>query len=329
MFPTSYSTLDAAALADHVSKAYSLPPCTCKLLLRGVGDTYLISAPNDKYILRVYRNTHRTLEHIEAEVELLLALKQGNVSVSYPIHDANGNAVQVFDAAEGKRHAVLFTYAAGEPATRLTDDQIKTLGHEMARLHLISSTLTLKYDRWDFDTRTTLTEPMDRVRPILERIPDELTWWLHATSQARSELDSISDHHPAKGYCHYDLLPKNFHFEGNQITFFDFDFFGHGWLVNDLMTFWTQLCIDVQFNRLTRPDAERSFSVMLDAYRKVRPCTEYEVRSIPALQVAWWCFFMGFHASHDQFMAFAEPAHLKMRTALIRQCVKMSYDFFS
>lgn len=205
MFPTSYSTLDAAALADHVSKAYGLRPCTGKLLLRGVGDTYLISASNDKYILRVYRNTHRTLEHIEAEVELLLALKQGNVSISYPIHDVNGNAVQVLDAAEGKRHAVLFTFAAGEPATRLTDDQIKVLGHEMARLHLISSTVTLKHDRWDFDTRTTLTEPMDRVIPILAKIPDELTWWLHATNQARSELENSSVHNPAKGYCHYDL----------------------------------------------------------------------------------------------------------------------------
>ncbi|HTF18004.1 MAG TPA: phosphotransferase [Chryseolinea sp.] len=327
-FPTIYSTLDPAALARHLSKQYALGRCSCQLLLRGVGDTYLVEAASGKSILRVYRNTHRTLEHIRAEVELLLALKEAGVSVSYPLVDRAGNAIQTFDAAEGARHAVLLSFAAGESIMKFSDAQLRGLGREMARFHMTSSSVTLHHRRWSLTLDTLFTDPIEKAKPYLTSLPDELTWWLHAIEKAREELNNFSADGFAVGYCHYDFLPKNFHFAGDQITLFDFDFFAHGWLVNDLMTFWTQLCLDVQFNRMTRTEADRSFSLLLDAYQMTRPISREELRAIPALSVGWWCFYMGFHTTHDQFTALVQPAHLKMRTALIRQLTEKSYESF-
>src|SRR3954462_3857205 len=185
MFPTIYSTLDAAALAVHITKQYGLGRCTCQLILRGVGDTYKVKAPTSRYILRVYRNTHRTLDQIQSEVELLNALRAAGVSVSHPIPDQAGQYIQTYDAAEGERHAVLFSYAPGEFVTKLSDARLQRLGTELAKLHSIASGITLRHERWNFNIETTLIEPLERVKPWLSAIPDELTWWLHATSKAR------------------------------------------------------------------------------------------------------------------------------------------------
>jgi Ser/Thr protein kinase RdoA (MazF antagonist) len=325
IFPTLYSTIDPTALASYVSKAYNLGECNGRLILRGVGDTYLIISVKDRFVMRVYRNSHRTLEQIQAEVELLLALNTAGVSVSYPIADRDGSHVQHIDAAEGIRHAVLFTFAHGDSPIILSPDQLEALGNEIGKFHAVSSTIRLGSGRWSFDTYTTLVEPMQRSQSFFDSLPDELTWWLHATEKAKNILQAVPAEHLPSGYCHYDFLPKNFHFAGDQITLFDFDFFGHGWLVNDIMTFWTQLCLDVQFNRMSQADADRSFDTFLNAYQRHRSVSQTELEIIPSLSIGWWCYYMGFHVSHDQFMTFVQPSHLKMRTALLKQLTEKNW----
>ena len=87
IFPATYSTLSNPALATLISERYRLPDVTCELLLRGVGDTYLVGSAGGRYILRAYRSSHRSLPQIKAEMELLLALKQAGVPAAYPIAD--------------------------------------------------------------------------------------------------------------------------------------------------------------------------------------------------------------------------------------------------
>jgi Ser/Thr protein kinase RdoA (MazF antagonist) len=325
LFPAVYSTLAPVALASYVAKEYELPECQGRLILRGVGDTYLITSGKDRFIMRAYRNSHRTLGQIQAEVELLLALNAAGVSVSFPIADRAGNHVQHFEAAEGTRYAVLFTYAHGDSPIILSPAQLEALGNEVGKFHTGSSTIRLSSSRWTFDTYTTLVEPMQRSQSFFESLPDELTWWLYATEKAKSILEAVPAEQLPSGYCHYDVLPKNFHFAGKQITLFDFDFLGNGWLINDVMTFWTQLCLDVQFNRMSQADADRSFDKFLNAYQRHRSVSQTELEIIPSLSIGWWCYYMGFHVSHDQFLTFVQPSHLKMRTALVRQLTEKNW----
>lgn len=74
---------------------------------------------------------------------MLLALKQVDVSVSYPILDISGEAIQTLEAVEGERYAVLFSYAPGHAAKILNENQLRIFGHEMARFHNVSSTIGL------------------------------------------------------------------------------------------------------------------------------------------------------------------------------------------
>ena len=140
-FPASYSTLAANPLGVLISTKYAWRNVQCRPLLRGVSDTYSLTSSAGNFVLRVYRNGHRTLSQINAEVEFLLALKNSGVSVSYPLPDRDGHHVFSRDAPEGTRHGVVFTHAPGTVCSAPNDRQLKSLGREMAKLHSVSTSL--------------------------------------------------------------------------------------------------------------------------------------------------------------------------------------------
>jgi len=318
-FPAIYSTLSPVSLGDLVTEKYTLTGVGCRFLTRGVGDTYLIENIGEPYILRVYRSTHRTFDQVNAEMELLFALQQADVPIAYPIADRSGNVVQIIDALEGVRYAVLFKYAPGTPARILTEEQLRVFGHQMARFHNVSSTLQLGSSRWTFDNETTLFAPLERLKDHFAGMPEEYSWLQHAAGQVVSRLDRADKTTFSSGYCHFDFLPKNFHFdENNKITFFDFDFMGYGWLINDIVTYWQHLQLDVYVGRMKKEAADNMFSIFIAAYRKQRSLHEEELQVVPYLTLGFWLFYMGFHTTHDQFFPFLQPSHLKAHTGFLQ-----------
>ncbi|HEY4109134.1 phosphotransferase enzyme family protein [Puia sp.] len=326
IFPCSYSTLSPAALAIYIGERYSFDNARCRFLVRGVGDTYQLDTPAARFILRVYRPSHRSYAQITAEVELLLVAKNAGVSLSYPIADSKGQFIQKFNGAEGERHAVLFSFARGNPVAILNKAQLQNLGRQLARFHNVSSTVQLSDNRWTFDPAATLTKPLETMRPYFADLPEEYAWWRQAAEKTIAHLTQTDTTAFSTGFCHFDLLPKNFHFEGDELTLFDFDFFGYGWLINDLMTFRVHLDLDVHFGRLTREAADQSYDSFLTAYREVRTLPDAEAALVPWLALGWWCFYMDFHSTHDQFYPLVQPSQLKMRTALIRRLTPLATD---
>lgn len=321
VFPATYSTLCPIALSSVISEKYGVGSVKCKLLVRGVGDTYLVQSSEARFIFRVYRSSHRSLLQIKEEVELLLALKQANISVSYPIFDILGGAIQQFEAVEGERHAVLFSYAPGHAVKLLNEKQLRILGQEMARFHNVSSKIRLGEERWNFDLKTTLFKPLEMLKPVFAEDPEGYVWLLQVARQVENKLSQLNTFDFSKGYCHFDFLPKNFHFEDDSITFFDFDFMGYGWLVNDIMSFWQHLILDVYTGRMTQQEANDAYSIFLDGYRTHRPISEQELVVVPYLSLGFWLFYMGFHTTHDQFYTFSQPSQVKVYTGLLKHMV--------
>ena len=321
-FPATYSTLCSTALSSLISEKYKLGNIQCKFLVRGVGDTYLVESGETRLILRVYRSSHRSLPQIKEEVALLLALKHANVPVSYPIQDISGEAILTLDAAEGERYAVLFSYAPGHVVKLLNEKQLRTLGHEMARFHNVSSAITLGEERWSFDLETTVFKPLERLKSAFAHDQEGYAWLQEMAARVEKKLFQLNTSGFSKGYCHFDFLPKNFHFENDSVTFFDFDFMGYGWLVNDIMSFWQHLALDVYAGRMTQQAAGDAYSIFLDGYRVVRSVSEQELAAVPYLAPGFWLFYMGFHTTHDQFYAFIQPGHLKSYTGFIRHMVE-------
>jgi len=329
-FPAQYSTLSALALKDYITAAYGINLTSCKFLLRGVSDTYVLEAVDSKYILKIYRDRHRSLTEIQGEVELLNMLKEYGAKVSYPLIDIFGSQMQKFDAAEGTRYGIVLSYAEGKPVLDLNDEQLKTVGREMATVHNITSVVKLNYKRKAYTIDTTLTGPLKVLKPAFADLPDEYTYLKETAMQVIQKLNTFDTKKFSYGYCQYDFLPKNFHFDNNGgITFFDFDFAGQGYLANDLMSFFVHFFMHVFTGKLTSEEADRMFKVFIAAYRKVRPVSDDEIKAIPYLGVGFWIFYLGFQYENfdDWSNPFWGPKFIKDRVALIKVWVDKYCEF--
>ncbi|MCE7071652.1 phosphotransferase [Dyadobacter sp. CY327] len=318
IFPASYSTLCPSALGEFVAESYRLDNVDCSLLVRGVGDTYLINSHQGRFILRLYRSSHRSFSNVQAEVGLLFTLKHAAVPVSYPIIDRHGEAIQTINAIEGERCAVLFSYAPGQVERTLNERQLYIFGQQMARFHKVSSALTLTGDRWTFDNNTTLFDPLDKLKAAFENDQESYTWLQNAARRVASHLASIDTSKFTTGYCHFDFLPKNMHFVGDSITFFDFDFMGRGWLMYDIASFWQHMAIEVYAGRMTQQAFDNNYTIFLSGYQLHRAISEQELAAVPYLSLGFWLFYMGFHTTHDQFYSFIHPAQLKVYVAFLK-----------
>lgn len=306
IFPTQHSTLSAAALAPELAGRYGFQYSTCKLLIRNVSDTYLLETDRGKFIFKIYRDNHRKKAEIEAEVELLLLCKEGGASVAYPLPDAKGVYLQAFQAAEGQRYGVLFTYAQGQVVSKMNDQQLALLGGEMAKFHLVSSNIQKPLFRKSFTLETTLIQPLQSIRPAFENLPDAYQYLEDTTAVVLNQLQQLPLNSFAYGYCQYDFLPKNFHFESNErLTFFDFDFAGLGYLINDITSLYVHFFLDGHSGRMPLEEARRSFALFLAAYQGLKPVSESEIGAIRLFGFSWWMFYLGFqYESFDDWSNF-------------------------
>lgn len=324
VFPVTYSTLNPDALSSWLDSMYGFKDSACNFILRGVGDTYLVGTGSSRYILRVYRHSLRTRAHVQRETDLLDLLRKNDVSVSWPVGNLQGSLINALPAPEGERFAVLFSFAEGRSFHLLNELQLADLGREVGKFHAVSAkSAPVTGDRL-FDTDSMLHEPIARCRQYFAAAPEDLEWLEQSVTRIESMIRETDTSEFSFGFIQFDLLPKNFHFnEDNKVTLFDFDFVGYGWLLLDLMTFWTHLQLDIHFGRQTKEAGDQAFQTFLDAYRSVRPISDAEVKMIPQLSLCFWVFYMGFHESHDGFYGFVkEPGHLKMRMGLIRALVE-------
>lgn len=326
IFPATYSTLCPIALSELIAEKYGLKNVQCKLLVRGVGDTYGVESEEDRFILRIYRSSHRSLDHIKEEVRLLQALKDAHVSVSYPITDISGDNILKLEAIEGVRHAVLFSYAKGRVARLMNDNQFRALGNEMARFHNVSAHFKVEYERWNFDLQTTVFKPLERLKPVFKENPEDYEWLQNIAVEIERKLTKFDTSTFSKGYCHFDFLPKNFHFDHDTVTLFDFDFMGYGWLVNDIMTFWIHFVLDVSAGRMTNEEFQRAYQIFLDGYGEYRSVSSQELASIPYLSIGFWLFYMNFHTTHDQFKVFSQIPHVKSYVGIMRNIVNNYWE---
>jgi Ser/Thr protein kinase RdoA (MazF antagonist) len=331
VFPTQYSTLSAPALAGHIQSRYGLPALRCRYLLRGVSDTYLAENPGGKYIFRVYRNPHRSLTQIKGEVELLTILKERGAAVSYPIPDRHGNTVQVFNAAEGERYGVLFSFAPGSSVYDMNDRQLRTVGNGVAFIHNITSQVELQHPRKAYDLQSTLVWPLETLKPAFKEYhyPEGHAWLAETAEKVIRRMEAFNTQAFSYGYCHYDLLAKNFHFDENEnVTFFDFDFAGKGYLANDLMTFLVHFFLLVRDFGWTSERARERFGIFVEGYREVRPVSDEELAAIPCLGFTFWTFFLNFqYENFDDWSNFFFGARfLKSRVALIKHWTDLYCD---
>lgn len=272
-FPVVYSTLSVNALKQLIVERYDFQNDAAILFLkRGFNDTYLITDKNSKFILRVYKHQWRNLEDIEAELDLLLDLKQNGVFISSPIPDRNERYIQTIAAPEGTRYAVLFTYAEGEQIKKLSVEQSRLLGIATANMHVLTKDKKMTAVARDYDIAKQFKQSVFVLQAILKEHPKQYNFILALSDLFQETFQKCKDE-LATGICHGDLQAENFHVDAtNQITFFDFDFFGSGYLIYDIGVF-------MWYDHKNKPPA--IMSAFLKGYQSRRTLSSAEQALIP------------------------------------------------
>ena len=115
-FPVQRSLLSEEALAERVLSKYDLPaPVTCRFWQRGINDLYLVRASEFKYVLRVAPAGWWSAEELAAELDVLRFLHARQICVPQPVAQRDETAIEILQAPEGMRNAVLFSFVPGQP----------------------------------------------------------------------------------------------------------------------------------------------------------------------------------------------------------------------
>jgi len=292
VFPVCNSTLDPFYIASFLKEKYNLEgDVTARILKTGINDTYLVMAGNCQFIFRVYKLNWRTEKEITAEIKLVNLLKENKLPVSYALPDKTANYIQHLHAPEGQRFGVLFFFAKGGKMLNMPIDLHFKLGEIMGRMHNVTHDLQL--ERVEYGPQLLLEDSFERLQQFLPAEAEEMIYMASLKKYLLAVLNKSDNSQLRKGIVHLDIWFDNISIDGDNITVFDFDFCGNGWLVLDIAYYILQLYS-------TEKD-EQEFNLkkesFLKGYASVNAITEEEQQIVPAAAAAIYFFYLGVQCS--------------------------------
>ncbi|MEM8966474.1 MAG: phosphotransferase [Bacteroidota bacterium] len=310
------SILVPASLLSLIRKKYDLSDSTtCRVLRTGINHSYLISDGSAKYVLRVYSHSWRSETEILEELRFLNLLKTNAVEVSYPLSDSSGSYIQLIDAPEGRRYAVLFSFADGRKLRNLSEDHCQRVGVLMARMHNTSEGHSLK--RANYSMETLAKHPYEYITEHFSESLSEIKFLKKAGGYLAERFDRTNVSQLRYGIVHFDVWYDNFSVDKDStITLFDFDFCGNAWLVLDLSYFCMQL-----FH--TEPD-KNIFQIKMkkffEGYGAYAFVSNEEKELLPLAGLAVWMFYLGVQSQRfdDWSNIFLTENYLKHYIGMIK-----------
>ncbi|RYE17351.1 MAG: aminoglycoside phosphotransferase, partial [Sphingobacteriales bacterium] len=162
------------------------------------------------------------------------------------------------------------------------------VGKTMARIH--QATLGLELERVTYTPKLVLEDPFVHLSKYLPADSTEMAWMIAARAYLLNQLNSANYTQLRQGVVHLDLWYDNINItKDGQITIFDFDFCGNGWLCYDIAYYILQL------HSTEKDITERDVKVdsFLKGYESITPITAEEKRLLPMLGVSLYFFYLG------------------------------------
>jgi Ser/Thr protein kinase RdoA (MazF antagonist) len=317
--PVTESTVSADYLRQFIQEAYGLDPTTtCKLFRTGINHLYFVTSSNSKFVFRIYTLNWRTKSEISEEVRLLNHLKVNDIPVSYPIADKNNSFIQELNAPEGDRFGVLFSFAPGRKLSNFTERTSFNIGCTMAKMHELTRNFPL--ERVTYSPSTLLIDSSNITKSFFGNTSDEMIFIDKTTRYLISEYKKVKTDEVRYGAIHLDIWFDNMHFNGeDEITIFDFDFCGNGWLCHDIAYYILQL-----YNtRQSDESYQKKMESFIKGYESIRKINDDEKRIIPVLRVSIWFFYLGVqcHRFDNWSNVFLSEEHLKRFLLVIKKWI--------
>ncbi len=232
----AHSVLSTDWLRTAILPAYDLGAVReCRLLQHNQNDTYLVHADHGRFILKIYeaRGAYTPRgHHIPYELDLLRYLHQHGVSVAPPVVRRDRRYLGRLAAPEGRRTAVLFNNAVGQPVPATAWDEAfgQNLGSTVGAMHVAVDDFASQLPRFRLNQRYLLAWPVRLARPFFAHRPDDWAYVRGLARQLTSRLEALADAGLSQGICHGDIAGKtNVHLSPDgALTLFDFECCGPG-----------------------------------------------------------------------------------------------------
>lgn len=307
-FPVSVSTISAQHLVPFLTEKYGLTAPKCSLIKAGVNHTYRVDAAGMRYVFRIYCRGWRSEADIREELRLLAELKAQDIPVSEALPDIGGNYIQLLDAPEGARFAVLFSYAEGEKVLQYPPELHEEAGRLMARVHAYTQIKTA--NRISYTGKTLLEEPFEKLKAFIPADTEEMQAMNILKNDILERFRSEDTEQLRCGIVHLDIWFDNFNIgRDGKITLFDFDFCGNGWLCLDMAYYLMQLYVLEPEETVFREKAAR----FLAGYEQLLPLPAAEKRWLRDLGISLYFFYLGVQCSRfeDWSNVFLNETYLK------------------
>ncbi|WP_026994729.1 phosphotransferase [Flectobacillus major] len=318
--PVSSSIIDAAYLSTFLPIPYSLDNNTvCQLIKAGINHTYLVDTGTHKYIFRIYSYNWRSITEINEEVNLLNLLHAKQIPISFAIPDLQGLYIQTFNAPEGPRFGVLFSFAEGEKILSFSEEIHYKIGETMAQIHQVTESLEL--ERVTYSSEVLLVNSIQQTERFLSEDTDEMQF-LRTTQQILLHtFDNLPTHGLRRGIVHLDIWFDNLNIAQDQITIFDFDFCGNGYLCMDIGYYILQIYSTETDEQTFRSKCQH----FLAGYESVQKISAEEKAVLQAFATSIYFFYLGVQCQRYENWSnvFLNEVHLKR---LIQLRIKRWFD---
>lgn len=288
----NYSQFAPSSLLEILHSKYDLPEnAVCIFFKSGLNDVYKITAVDTTYFLRISLHGAHSMIEIREEIDVILHLRSCGLSVVEPIPCRDSSFVWEIEAPEGFRQVVLFRGIDQNPSG-LTVDRMGNLGAATAKMHLAVNLSKCSTSRPLIDEKMLVQEPVALLTPFLQHRSEDMDFLNRTAKDLWLQAESLlSSHEDVMGFCHGDIQPNNFFFDGDKPIIFDFDCMGVGYFAYDL---------GVLLANLTFIDNEiygkPLWNALIDGYCIVRPLHDDEIRAIYIFAALHMLRVLAFHA---------------------------------
>ena len=243
---------------------------------------YIINTKNQKFILTIFEDKY-VVSNINYFIKLLLFCRKYNFNCPYPIIDKNKKYINFINS----KPICVFSFIEGRSLNYITQNNIKNVGKNLAKLHLITNNyshqIKTRFDFKFFDNVIKKYKPFFLKHDI--SLIDIFKTILH-------DYKKLNSKYIPKGTIHGDLFPDNVLFnEKNQITgFLDFYFSDFNYLISDIAIVIISWCFYLDNNNHIL-DFDK-INILLKNYSKIRKIHSNEIDSLKLICKIYCMRFM-------------------------------------
>ena len=239
----------------------------------GIENTnYFLLVDNKKYILTIYEKRVKS-EDLPFFSDLMTGLDKEKFKCPVPIKNKNNKTISNYK----KKQLMIVSFLEGKAKKILNPSNCKSLGHEVARMHLI--TKKFKIQRQNDLSIGSWRKIFEQVKDKCVKIHKDLPKLIE------SNLTDVEKNWPKKlpiGIIHADLFSDNIFFKDEKFSgIIDFYFSCNDFYALEIAICFNALCFDGFKNNL-------SFNVtkaknFMDGYSQLRKLNDKEKESIKVL----------------------------------------------